>query len=92
MKNAAILHGVCTELGLQVYGGTNAPYVWVRFPGWNSWDIFDLLLEKGHLICAPGSGFGPSGEGFIRLSAFGKRSRIQEGGERLRTLFSSISR
>jgi len=83
MKNAAILRETPEKLGYEVYGGKNAPYIWVRFPTLNSWQAFDFLLEKAHLVCAPGSGFGPSGEGFVRLSAFGKREKIQEAAKRL---------
>lgn len=88
MKNAAILREALTELGYQVYGGSNAPYIWIRFPDYTSWEAFDLLLEKGHLVSAPGSGFGPAGEGFIRISAFGKRSDILEATHRLSSLIA----
>lgn len=84
MENASILRKVLEDLNYEVHGGTNAPYIWVRFPHLNSWQVFDMLLEKGHLVCAPGGGFGPAGEGFIRLSAFGKRSEIEEAAQRLR--------
>ena len=67
-----------TSLGFDVFGGKNAPYVWVRFPGQNSWDIFTEILEKAHIVTTPGSGFGPAGEGFIRVSAFGQRENILE--------------
>lgn len=83
MKNAAILRQVLEDLDYEVHGGKNAPYIWVRFPQHSSWQAFDLLLEKAHVVCAPGSGFGPAGEGFIRLSAFGKRTQIEEAANRL---------
>ena len=83
MDNAALLHRTFKRLGYETYGGTNAPYLWVRIPGLTSWQAFDMLLEKSHLLCAPGSGFGPNGEGFIRLSAFGSRSNIEEAAQRL---------
>ncbi|MCI21153.1 LL-diaminopimelate aminotransferase chloroplastic-like, partial [Trifolium medium] len=68
------------------YGGKNAPYVWVRFPGSKSWDVFAGILENTHIITIPGSGFGPGGEGYIRLSAFGQRDSIIEASERLKYL------
>ena len=57
----------------QVYGGADAPYVWVGFPGKASWDVFADILEKCDIVTTPGSGFGPAGEGFVRASAFGSR-------------------
>ncbi len=83
MKNAAILRSAMEKLGYEVHGGTNAPYLWVKFPHLTSWQAFDMLLEKAHIVSAPGSGFGPAGEGFIRFSAFGKRSKIEEAAHRL---------
>jgi LL-diaminopimelate aminotransferase len=86
MKNASLLQHTLEEMGYEVHGGKNAPYIWVRFPEYSSWEAFDLLLEKGHLVCAPGSGFGPAGEGFVRFSAFGKHSQIEEAANRLRSI------
>jgi LL-diaminopimelate aminotransferase len=83
MKNASILRNALVDLGFEVYGGTNAPFLWVQFPQCSSWQAFDILLEKAHVLSAPGSGFGPGGEGFLRLSAFGKRPRIEEAANRL---------
>ncbi len=83
MVNASILRQTLESLNFEVHGGQNAPYIWVRFPHYNSWQIFDLLLEKAHLLCAPGVGFGPAGDGFIRLSSFGKRHHIEEAANRL---------
>lgn len=77
-----------TSLGLRVYGGTNAPYVWVHFPGSDSWDMFNEILEKTHIITVPGSGFGPGGREFIRVTAFGHRENILEASERLRSYLS----
>ncbi|HNQ97382.1 MAG TPA: LL-diaminopimelate aminotransferase [Treponemataceae bacterium] len=74
------------KAGLTLYGGDNAPYVWARFPGKKSWQIFDLLLERSHVVCTPGAGFGPAGESFIRFSSFGHRAQIQEACERLAKL------
>ena len=86
MENVSILHQTFQTLGYETFGGTNAPYLWVRFPQLSSWEAFDLLLEKGHIFSAPGSGFGPGGEGFVRFSAFGKRNHIIEAAERLQKI------
>ncbi|KAJ0561382.1 putative LL-diaminopimelate aminotransferase [Helianthus annuus] len=83
MENAKILVDTFTSLGLVVYGGVNAPYVWVHFPGSRSWDMFSEILKKTHIITVPGSGFGPGGEGFIRVTAFGRREHILEASARL---------
>jgi LL-diaminopimelate aminotransferase len=88
MENAAILRQSVDHLGFETHGGVNSPYLWVRIPNLNSWEAFDLLLEKGHIITAPGTGFGPGGEGFVRLSAFGKKSRIEEAADRLVKCFA----
>lgn len=85
MKNASLLRGTFEELGYEVYGGDNAPYLWVKFPHLNSWQAFEMLLEKAHVVSAPGSGFGPAGDGFLRFSAFGQRSKIEEAAHRLKT-------
>lgn len=87
MENARILVNALTSLGLTVYGGKNAPYVWVHIPGSNSWDAFAKILDKTHIIAIPGSGFGPGGEEYIRLSAFGRRDSIIEASKRLKYLF-----
>jgi LL-diaminopimelate aminotransferase len=87
MDNAHRLHSCLQELGIKSYGGTNAPFVWAYFPGKNSWDIFSDLLHRAHLITMPGSGFGPAGEGFLRLSAFGQRPQIEEAVQRLQHAF-----
>ncbi|CAI9770092.1 unnamed protein product [Fraxinus pennsylvanica] len=87
-ENAEILVNTFTSLGLRVYGGTNAPYVWVHFPGSDSWDVFNEILEKTHIITVPGSGFGPGGREFIRVTAFGHRENILEASERLRSYLS----
>ncbi len=78
MNNARIIRDGLTTLGLACYGGDNAPYIWAKTPnGLRSWDFFDTLLRGAHVVVTPGSGFGPSGEGFIRLSAFGRRESTE---------------
>lgn len=73
-ENASILRKTFKDMGFSVYGGQNAPYVWVGFPGQASWDAFADILTKCNIVTTPGSGFGPAGEGFVRASAFGHRS------------------
>lgn len=75
-----------TAMGTELFGGDNAPYVWVRFPGKKSWDIFDAILKKCHVVCTPGAGFGPAGESCIRFSSFGHRDQILEACARLAKL------
>ncbi|GMJ12941.1 eds two suppressor 5, AGD2-like defense response protein 1 [Hibiscus trionum] len=87
-ENARILVDTFASLGLEVYGGVNAPYVWVHFPGSKSWNVFAEILEKTHIITVPGSGFGPGGAEYIRISAFGRREHIIEASWRLEKLFS----
>ena len=71
MNNARLLREGLTAAGFQEFGGINAPYVWLKTPGeTSSWDFFDELLEKSHIVGTPGSGFGAAGEGYFRLSAF----------------------
>ncbi len=71
------------KLGVEAYFTGNGPYVWAKFPGKKSWDVFDAILDKCHVVTTPGSGFGPSGESFIRFSSFGHRSDIEEACRRL---------
>lgn len=79
LENARLLREGLQQVGITVYGGVNAPYVWLKTPGeGTSWDFFDRLLEKAHLVGTPGSGFGASGEGYFRLSAFNSRANIEE--------------
>lgn len=85
MKNAEIIRSGLTELGLTCYGGDNAPYVWVKTPSGDSWTFFDRLLKECHVVGTPGAGFGPGGEGYFRLSAFGHREQVEEAVERIRT-------
>lgn len=72
MKNAAIIKQGLADTGYTVYGGVNAPYIWLKTPkGMTSWEFFDYLLDNANVVGTPGSGFGPSGEGYFRLTAFG---------------------
>ncbi|PIN11712.1 Kynurenine aminotransferase, glutamine transaminase K [Handroanthus impetiginosus] len=87
-ENARILLETFKSLGLSAYGGVNAPYIWVHFPGSDSWDVFNEILEKTHIVTVPGSGFGPGGKEFIRVTAFGHRENIVEASKRLRSLLS----
>ena len=86
LENAAILQRSLEKQGIRVYGGLHAPYIWAHFPGKSSWDMFHLFLEKLYLVTTPGSGFGPSGEGFLRLTSFGQRKDVLEASERLNQL------
>jgi LL-diaminopimelate aminotransferase len=83
LANARLMREALTQLGLQVYGGVNAPYVWLKTPGnLSSWDFFDKLLQQAHLVGTPGSGFGACGEGYFRLSAFNSRASVEEAVKR----------
>jgi len=85
MENARIIHEGLSAIGLKVYGGVNAPYLWVKAPkGTKSWEFFDKLLTEAHVVTTPGAGFGPHGEGFIRVSAFGHRKDIEAAVESVR--------
>ena len=87
MENARIMRESLTSLGFKVFGGINAPYVWARAPfKITSWDLFDKLLKETNVVGTPGSGFGPSGEGYFRFSAFATRENVIEAMERLKTL------
>jgi LL-diaminopimelate aminotransferase len=86
-ENTEIIAETFTSLGFNVYGAKNAPYVWVHFPGRSSWDVFAEILEKADVVTTPGSGFGPGGEGFVRVSAFGHRENIIEAARRLKQLY-----
>jgi LL-diaminopimelate aminotransferase len=85
LENARIMREALAALGLQVYGGVNAPYVWIKTPdAMGSWDFFDALLRDAHVVGTPGSGFGACGEGFLRLSAFNSREAVEEAMARIR--------
>jgi LL-diaminopimelate aminotransferase len=89
MQNARIIREGLDALGLSVFGGRNAPYIWVKTPaGVTSWEFFDKLLNEANVVGTPGSGFGPSGEGYLRLTAFGNREQTGEAVERIRTRLS----
>lgn len=89
MGNAKLLREACTEIGLTVFGGVNAPYVWVGCPdGHSSWDMFDKMLEEAQVVITPGSGFGAAGEGFFRISAFNSRENVVTVCDRLKSLLS----
>lgn len=84
MENARIIREKLTEAGLKVYGGVNAPYVWVQTPnGLSSWDFFDKLLQVCNVVGTPGSGFGAAGEGYFRISAFNSRANVEEAMRRI---------
>jgi len=86
MDNARIIREGLEAVGLTVYGGRNAPYLWVKTPhGLSSLDFFSRLLNDAHVVGTPGSGFGPSGEGYLRLTAFGSREQTAEAVERIKT-------
>ena len=87
MKNAAYIRNGLKEAGYTVYGGMNAPYIWLKAPnGMTSWQFFDHLLEKANVVGTPGSGFGPSGETYFRLTAFGSYENTVEALERIKQL------
>lgn len=85
MDNARRMRETLTGMGFTVYGGIDAPYLWVRVPeGMTSWGFFDEMLHKAHVVCTPGSGFGLAGEGYVRLTAFGQHEATQEALERIK--------
>jgi LL-diaminopimelate aminotransferase len=89
MGNAKLLREACLSLGLEVFGGINAPYVWVGCPdGVTSWEMFDKMLGEAQVVITPGSGFGSAGEGYFRISAFNSRANVLEVCERLKTLIA----
>ena len=84
MENAAIIRDKLTAAGIKVYGGENAPYVWVKTPqGLSSWEFFDKLLQTANVVGTPGSGFGAAGEGYFRISAFNSRENVEEAMRRI---------
>jgi len=88
MANAALLRRGLGQAGFSCFGGENAPYVWARTPaGLSSWDCFDRLLAEAHVVTTPGAGFGAAGEGYVRISAFNSRERVEEAVARIRQAF-----
>ncbi|NEO21527.1 MULTISPECIES: LL-diaminopimelate aminotransferase [unclassified Moorena] len=88
LENAKIICDQLTAAGLTVYGGVNAPYVWVKTPnGLSSWDFFDKLLNTANVVGTPGSGFGAAGEGYFRISAFNSRENVEEAMQRITDKF-----
>ena len=87
MNNAKYILEGLKAAGYQVSGGVNAPYIWLKAPeGMTSWEFFDYLLEKANVVGTPGSGFGPSGETFFRLTAFGSYENTVEAVDRIKAL------
>ena len=87
MENARIIREGLSEAGYTVFGGVNAPYLWLATPdGMGSWEFFDHLLETVQVVGTPGAGFGPSGEGYLRLTAFGSRESALEAVRRIRAM------
>jgi LL-diaminopimelate aminotransferase len=87
MENAKIILDGLSSAGYTVFGGKNAPYIWLKVPdNYTSWEFFDYLLEKANVVGTPGVGFGPSGEGYFRLTAFGSRENTIEAIERIKKL------
>ena len=87
MENAKLIRESLTKLGLEVYGGVSSPYIWVKTPNnMDSWDFFDILLNEANVVGTPGSGFGPSGEGYLRLTAFNTLENTIEAMERISKL------
>ena len=85
LRNATTMRQGCKAVGINVYGGVNSPYLWVKTPdGMSSWQFFDLLLNEANVVGTPGSGFGPSGEGYLRLTAFGTYENCIEAMNRIK--------
>ena len=87
MNNAKVIRESLTDMGLEVYGGVSSHYIWVKTPNnMDSWDFFDVLLNEANVIGTPGSGFGPSGEGYLRLTAFNTLENTKEAMDRISKL------
>ena len=87
LENAKIIRNALSDAGVEVYGGVNSPYVWAKTPdGMKSWDFFDKLLEEANVVTTPGEGFGPSGEGYIRFTAFSTRENTIRAMERIKSI------
>ncbi|AUB59828.1 MAG: LL-diaminopimelate aminotransferase [Methanobacterium sp.] len=87
MKNASIIRKSLKDFGLSIYGGVNSPYIWIKTPeGMDSWQFFDFLLNEAHIVGTPGVGFGPSGEGYLRLTAFNTLENTKKAMDRISKL------
>ena len=87
LENAKIIRTALTEAGLTVYGGENAPYIWAKAPnGMKSWEFFDKILDEAGVVTTPGSGFGPSGEGYVRLTAFSTKENTIKAVEKIKAI------
>jgi LL-diaminopimelate aminotransferase len=87
LGNASVLRAGAKKAGLKVFGGVNAPYIWVKTPkGVSSWQAFDKILGEANVVITPGSGFGSKGEGYFRISAFNSRANAEEVAQRLQML------
>ncbi len=90
LENARVLREGLGAAGFTLFGGVHAPYIWMRTPeGMGSWDCFDRLLERAHVVATPGAGFGPAGEGYIRISAFNSRQKVERAVELIREAFAA---
>ena len=86
-KNAKVIYEGLKAAGYTISGGVNSPYIWLKTPGgMGSWEFFDYLLERANVVGTPGAGFGPSGEGYFRLTAFGSYENTVEAIERIRRM------
>ena len=87
MNNAKLICETLNRIGYTVYGGINAPYIWLKTPnGVSSWEFFDILLNKAHVVGTPGAGFGSAGEGFVRLTAFATPDNVKEAMKRFQKI------
>ncbi len=87
MDNATLIRETLSQIGYPVHGGVNAPYLWVKTPdGVSSWEFFDTLLTKAHVVSTPGAGFGSAGEGYLRLTAFAKPENVEEALSRIKSI------
>jgi LL-diaminopimelate aminotransferase len=87
LGNAKILREAAAAAGMSVYGGINAPYIWVACPaGLKSWELFDRMLHEANVVVTPGAGFGAAGEGYFRISAFNSRENAEEVARRITSM------
>jgi LL-diaminopimelate aminotransferase len=89
LGNARLIREALQSQSIETMGGGNSPYIWAYFPGRGSWEVFSQILEKCQVVTTPGAGFGPAGEGYIRFSAFGHRTDVEEACRRLKKLCSA---